>query len=72
MVADDGGGVPKDTDGVPDFRYVATHICDSWVRDKIETLCPRCKQPNGAWRGRPLRRRAARAADRAGVHSHDG
>jgi branched-chain amino acid transport system permease protein len=21
-----------------------------WVRDKIETLCPRCKQPNGAWR----------------------
>ena len=29
MVADDGGGVPRDTDGVPDFRYVATHICDS-------------------------------------------
>ncbi len=21
-----------------------------WVRDKIETLCPRCKQRNGAWR----------------------
>ncbi len=21
-----------------------------WIRDKIETLCPRCKQRNGAWR----------------------
>ena len=21
-----------------------------WVRDKIETVCPRCKQRNGAWR----------------------
>src|SRR5262245_13730194 len=21
-----------------------------WVRDKLETLCPRCKQRNGAWR----------------------
>jgi branched-chain amino acid transport system permease protein len=21
-----------------------------WVRDKMETLCPRCKQRNGAWR----------------------
>lgn len=21
-----------------------------WVRDRIETLCPRCKQRNGAWR----------------------
>jgi branched-chain amino acid transport system permease protein len=21
-----------------------------WVRDKIETQCPRCKQRNGAWR----------------------
>jgi len=32
-----------------------------WVRDKIETKCPRCKQRNGAWRaqcrlcGAPLR-----------------
>lgn len=23
-----------------------------WVRDKIETRCPRCKQRNGAWRSR--------------------
>ena len=21
-----------------------------WVRDKIETLCPRCKQRNGTWK----------------------
>jgi hypothetical protein len=32
MVADDGDGVPKDDEGVPDFRYVATHICDSIKR----------------------------------------
>jgi len=32
MVADDGAGVPKDAEGAPDFRYVATHICDSLKR----------------------------------------
>ena len=32
MVADDGAGVPQDADGAPDFRYVATHICDSIKR----------------------------------------
>ncbi|MGB8435527.1 MAG: ATP-binding protein, partial [Burkholderiales bacterium] len=32
MVADDGAGVPKDAEGMPDFRYVATHICDSIKR----------------------------------------
>jgi len=31
-VADDGAGVPKDSEGAPDFRYVATHICDSIKR----------------------------------------
>src|SRR3972149_447572 len=25
MVVDDGAGVPRDADGMPDFRYVATH-----------------------------------------------
>lgn len=31
-IVDDGRGVPKDNDGAPDFRYVATHICDSLKR----------------------------------------
>ncbi|MFN0040834.1 MAG: ATP-binding protein [Burkholderiales bacterium] len=31
-VADDGAGVRKDAEGAPDFRYVATHICDSIKR----------------------------------------
>ena len=31
-IADDGEGVPRDEDGAPDFRYVATHICDSLKR----------------------------------------
>src|ERR1039458_5433172 len=29
---DDGNGVPRDADGLPDFKYVATHICDSIKR----------------------------------------
>ena len=38
-----------------------------WVRDKIETACPRCKQRNGAWKsvcrlcGAPLKTEVARA-----------
>lgn len=28
-ITDDGGGVPHDSNGRPDFKYVATHICDS-------------------------------------------
>jgi histidine kinase/DNA gyrase B/HSP90-like ATPase len=31
-VRDDGTGVPRDAAGVPDFKYVATHICDSIKR----------------------------------------
>jgi len=31
-IADDGDGIPRDEDGVPDFQYVATHICDSLKR----------------------------------------
>ena len=31
-IKDDGDGVPRDADGLPDFRYVATHICDSIKR----------------------------------------
>src|SRR6266571_5109132 len=31
-VSDDGRGVPLNTEGLPDFDYVATHICDSLKR----------------------------------------
>src|SRR6202451_3814997 len=31
-IRDDGDGVPRDPDGLPDFKYVATHICDSIKR----------------------------------------
>jgi hypothetical protein len=31
-VRDDGQGIPRDAEGRPDFRYVATHICDSMKR----------------------------------------
>jgi len=31
-IRDDGDGVPRDSEGRPDFRYVATHICDSIKR----------------------------------------
>ena len=31
-IKDDGEGVPRDAAGLPDFRYVATHICDSVKR----------------------------------------
>lgn len=31
-VIDDGQGIPCTEDGMPDFKYVATHICDSLKR----------------------------------------
>src|SRR5207245_9791519 len=31
-VRDDGDSVPRDPNGLPDFKYVATHICDSVKR----------------------------------------
>lgn len=31
-ISDDGTGVPADSHGVPDFKYVATHVCDSIKR----------------------------------------
>lgn len=31
-VTDDGDGLPRDPNGLPDFKYVATHICDSIKR----------------------------------------
>lgn len=36
-IMDDGDGVPKDATGIPNFKYVATHICDSIKRQlKVE------------------------------------
>ena len=31
-IKDDGQGIPRDEHGVPNFQYVATHICDSIKR----------------------------------------
>jgi hypothetical protein len=31
-IKDDGDGVPRGENGLPDFKYVATHICDSIKR----------------------------------------
>jgi len=31
-IRDDGEGVPRGADGLPNFKYVATHICDSIKR----------------------------------------
>jgi len=38
-ISDDGEGIPRDKQGLPDFRRVATHICDSIKRQfKTEGL----------------------------------
>ena len=36
MVTDDGDGIPRDEQGRPNFRYVATHICDS-IKRRLKT-----------------------------------
>lgn len=35
-VRDNGQGIPKDAEEKPDFRYVATHICDS-IKRRLKT-----------------------------------
>ena len=35
-IADDGAGIPLDDGGAPNFKYVATHICDS-VKRQLKT-----------------------------------
>jgi hypothetical protein len=35
-IRDDGDGVPRDEDGRPNFKYVATHICDS-IKRRLKT-----------------------------------
>jgi hypothetical protein len=32
-IKDDGNGVPRDADGLPDFKYVATHIA---IRSSVD------------------------------------
>ena len=64
-IRDDGDGVPRGEDGVPNFRYVATHICDSikrrlkadaWpagrVRHRLAELLDRGRKPHGDLDGR--------------------
>ena len=35
-IKDDGDGVPRDEQGLPNFKYVATHICDS-IKRRLKT-----------------------------------
>ena len=35
-IRDDGNGVPRDSQGLPDFKFVATHICDS-IKRRMKT-----------------------------------
>ena len=35
-IRDDGDGVPRDEEGKPNFKYVATHICDS-IKRRLKT-----------------------------------
>ena len=35
-VSDNGEGIPRDEEGLPDFHYVATHICDS-IKRRLKT-----------------------------------
>src|SRR5260370_1266916 len=35
-VIDDGQGVPRDAEGLPDFARIATHVCDSMKRHLAE------------------------------------
>ena len=39
-VSDDGEGIPRDEQGLPDFHHVATHICDSLKR-RVAQRAPR-------------------------------
>ena len=35
-IKDDGDGIPRDEEGRPNFKYVATHICDS-IKRRLKT-----------------------------------
>ena len=38
-ITDNGAGVARDESGIPNFKYVATHICDSIKRRLRSTRC---------------------------------
>ena len=40
-VVDDGEGIPRNGDGEPDFKYVATHICDQTIPPRSGGQSPR-------------------------------
>jgi hypothetical protein len=40
-IKDDGEGIRKNAEGIPDFNYVATHICDS-IKRQLSTLRACC------------------------------
>ena len=46
-IRDDGEGEPRDNAGRPDFRYVATHICDSVKRWQsfLRSICCSVRGP---------------------------
>jgi signal transduction histidine kinase len=35
-IKDDGDGIPRDENGLPDFKYLATDICDS-IKRRLKT-----------------------------------
>src|ERR1700738_100292 len=47
-IRDDGDGVPRDANGIPDFRYAATHICDS-VKRRLKSAGDGSGNPGRVW-----------------------
>jgi hypothetical protein len=62
-IRDDGEGVSRDARGRPDFRYVATHICDS-VKRRLKSRWQRRT-------ARRIRHWAAELLDGRGGTGHD-
>ena len=45
-IRDNGRGIPHDDEGLPNFKYVATHICDSIKRQLLVHLFGHLGQNN--------------------------
>jgi hypothetical protein len=63
-IKDDGDGIPHDSNGLPDFKYVATHICDS-VKRQLKADGAGAGFTRGIWY------RSFEFLD-CGRHAHDG